>query len=386
MLTKVQLREWRGHQNTEIPLSPFTLLVGPNGAGKTSVLDALHLIGQPFTRNIDSVFSGAYAPQWLRRQNADGRTEVVVSGKPDWTLGLRFEPSSHQGQPCAQITYGKDEARRSGDVIPAREVQHQQVGTRISLEHLWDRSKLPAAAVSSLEGALKLQLDSRRLAEPSIDDGSPARINADGSGLATVLMEMKLNQSDRFDELIESAQRVLPLLTDLTFSKAKKSRTTEDEHGKAIIETFPARELLLTFKDAKALPAHAVSEGTLLVLGFLAAIFSSDRPKLVLLDDVDRGLHPRAQQTFIRLLKRLREKLDIQIVATTHSPFLVDCFEANEVAVLLRDPSSGLITSSLLSEHPEVDLLDALSTGEFWMARGEKREEKPAPEATRVGD
>ncbi|MFO0659790.1 MAG: ATP-binding protein [Polyangiaceae bacterium] len=44
MLTKVQLREWRGHQNTEISLSPFTLLVGPNGAGKSSVLDALHLI------------------------------------------------------------------------------------------------------------------------------------------------------------------------------------------------------------------------------------------------------------------------------------------------------------------------------------------------------
>ncbi|MFO0659791.1 MAG: AAA family ATPase [Polyangiaceae bacterium] len=198
-------------------------------------------------------------------------------------------------------------------------------------------------------------------------------------------MELKVNDFARFSELLGYVREVFPDFSDFSFAKERKARRKAEGYTK-VIERYPARSLHLRFGESKPLPARAVSEGVLMVVGILAALLSPERPRLFLIEDIDRALHPREQRIFVRRLRQLRLQLDIQIVATTHSPFLVDCFEANEVAVLLRDPTSGRISSSLLSEHPEADLLDALSTGEFWMARGENREEKPAPEATRVGD
>ncbi|HMR06990.1 MAG TPA: AAA family ATPase, partial [Polyangiaceae bacterium] len=50
---------------------------------------------------------------------------------------------------------------------------------------------------------------------------------------------------------------------------------------------------MLKFADGAVLPTHAASEGTLLALALLAAVHSGDPPDVLLLDDLDRALHPR---------------------------------------------------------------------------------------------
>jgi len=45
MLTSVRLENWRGHIDTTVPLSPFTVLVGANAVGKTAVLEGIDALG-----------------------------------------------------------------------------------------------------------------------------------------------------------------------------------------------------------------------------------------------------------------------------------------------------------------------------------------------------
>jgi hypothetical protein len=111
----------------------------------------------------------------------------------------------------------------------------------------------------------------------------------------------------------------------------------------------------------------------LLVLGLLAALHAPDRPNLVLLDDLDRGLHHGAQKELMSLLRGLLEtNPDLQVIATTHSPYMLDCMGTNEVRMtLLRD--DGATVCAALTRHPQFEKWkDEMAPGELWSLFGEK--------------
>jgi predicted ATPase len=152
-------------------------------------------------------------------------------------------------------------------------------------------------------------------------------------------------------------------------------RTLTVEGQKVIVqdkEMIITDELVLDFEDAAALPAHTASEGSLIALGILAALHGPARAQIVLIDDLERGLHPKAQRDLVGGIRAALDMApDTQVVATTHSPYLVDALEPDEVVVLGRG-RDGVIAAKRLSDHPKARLLDALTTGEFWTAEGEE--------------
>lgn len=125
-------------------------------------------------------------------------------------------------------------------------------------------------------------------------------------------------------------------------------------------------------KGAPDIPAHAVSEGTLLALGLLTVIVNENRPKLLLLDDIEQALHPKALGDLVDALRGLLEKYpDLQILATSHSPYLLDHLEPEEIWLTNLD-EEGHTVAGRLQDHPEFDdWKDEMSPGEFWSYVGE---------------
>jgi predicted ATPase len=184
-------------------------------------------------------------------------------------------------------------------------------------------------------------------------------MSADGTGLHTALANMALNDPDSWQALQANLRRIIPTIRRLRHTK------TPNIHQPAA--------LLFDTVGADSVPAHQVSEGTLLVLGLLAALHASGRPNFVLLDDLDRGLHPKAQKELIALLRGLLETTpDLQIVATTHSPYLLDCMGVNEVRMtILKD--DGATVCAPLTSHPKYPKWkDEMTPGEMWSLFGEK--------------
>jgi predicted ATPase len=110
----------------------------------------------------------------------------------------------------------------------------------------------------------------------------------------------------------------------------------------------------------------------MLALGVLTAARAESAPRIVLLDDIEQALHPRAQRELVEVLRSLVERTPgLQIVATSHSPYLVDAFRPEEVVVLaLRE--DGTAAARQLSEHPDAKrAMEVLSTGEFLAAEQE---------------
>jgi predicted ATPase len=134
-----------------------------------------------------------------------------------------------------------------------------------------------------------------------------------------------------------------------------------------------ADEIVFDMSGGNEIPASQASEGTLIVLGLLCTMYTgSGNLRLLLLDDIEHGLHPRLQRTLIRMIRRLQEQYsDLQIIATTHSPFILDELKPEE-AWLTNPNDDGTSSCARLDQHPDFERWkDSFSPGEFWSMVGE---------------
>jgi predicted ATP-binding protein involved in virulence len=154
----------------------------------------------------------------------------------------------------------------------------------------------------------------------------------------------------------------------------EKKKITIDEQTRSFdeVRSVMGQELIFDMISGDGLPASAVSEGTLVALAVLTLIYSEDKVDMIMLDDVELGLHPRAQRDLIRQLRRVQEThQNLQILISTHSPYVVDEMKPEEVWMLAPD-KEGCAVAKRLGDHPDAKrALDVLSTGEFWSAEGE---------------
>ena len=132
------------------------------------------------------------------------------------------------------------------------------------------------------------------------------------------------------------------------------------------------QELLFDFTNAESIPASQVSEGTLFALTVLVTAASSSADTVMLIDDLERGLHPKAVRDLMIALREIQKlKPGLQIIATSHSPYILDRLEAKEVRVVNLDPELGTLVAKL-EDYPNFDKWrDAMTPGEFWSFVGE---------------
>jgi predicted ATPase len=183
-------------------------------------------------------------------------------------------------------------------------------------------------------------------------------VEADGRNTAVVLENMKLSNDEVFERVEAALRQLIPSVERIRIQR----------------ETMPARDSLgskvyFDFRGAPRVPAHNASHGTLIVLALLTILHDAGRPDLLLIDDFDHALHPRAQMELVRMLKgllALDEFKELQIVATTHSPYTLDELDPSEVqAFALND--DGTVVSKRLSDHPEAKKMKgSLRSGQLW--------------------
>jgi predicted ATPase len=342
MIHTITLRNYRGHTETTIPCGRLTLLVGENASGKTSVLHALRWISEGI---------GPTLPAQLLRRGA-AELEVVVEGEGAegrFRIDAVYEPEN--GSPALRSTRSSTQPK---DIYsPARRPQ-----------------------------VVFLSLDAEALVAPSSAKSVKPALDPSGRGLAAVLAYLKLAETERFERIVERLRAVVPIVRGLGFTRVEASETVPrlvrvEDRVVELSDTVTSIQdaLVFDFADADKVPASLVSEGTLLALGTLTAIETLDLAAhpfdAVLIDDVDCALHPRAQRALVATLRAILDTVpDLQILATSHSPYLVDAARPDEVVLLGRD-AHGAIAAKRLDAFPDERLRTMLSTGELWMSEGE---------------
>lgn len=255
----------------------------------------------------------------------------------------------------------------------------------------WDRwnSIKPTASQSDLfaafANALRLGLRSDRIAAASRSTAETPTIDPDGYGTATVLSDMLASAPERATAVNDMVRSVVPSVRRV-FARRRKVSVTDHLSvtvGETSVPVPQSRDEIgheLAFETASGIVgAEQASEGTLLVTALAVAMCAENRPPLVLLDDVETGLHPTAQVELMRHLQAIATaEGGPQIFVTTHSPFVLDGIEPDHVWVVAAD-AEGIAHVRRLSEHPRVEEAAALlETGELWTTFGDAWAAEPS--------
>jgi ABC-type branched-subunit amino acid transport system ATPase component len=354
MVRQVRFQNFRALRDVEITFDErLTILVGPNGCGKSSVLQGLHILGRLASgEGVESVFSDAYDLSHLWSNETS-------------TLVLEAEVDRPEALPNPSIIRVQSPPDGSGFRVRAGMSNRD-----LALEVQWPNRRRellsPPEIVGypfCLAGAQLIRFSADRLGSPSERSTTRPRVAVDGAGLATTLCVLQGKERARFDQVVESFRRVIPSVRNVRFDLVERNGSASPR----ILD-----KLLVDFDSANGVPSVALSDGTLYVLGLLTILYGSDRPRLLLCDDLDHGLHPKAQMELIRVLRELIDAVpDLQIIATSHSLYVLDELPESAIRVMTSGPGGGAVVGRLSDHHEYKTWKESMSPGEFWSHVGE---------------
>jgi predicted ATPase len=150
-------------------------------------------------------------------------------------------------------------------------------------------------------------------------------------------------------------------------------RFGRDTLNRSIRRPYQGELILFDFDHAENVSARTASEGTLMMLGMITVLLGPIRPRILLLDDIEHGLHPLAQKQLMEVIGRILERFpDLQILSTAHSPYLLNYVSPDQVRIMSLD-DEGHSRCGRLTDHPKFETWkEEMAPGEMWSVFGEK--------------
>ncbi|GAB1489045.1 hypothetical protein MASR2M8_14970 [Opitutaceae bacterium] len=323
MIASVAFQKFKALRNAHLNLGPFNLVIGPNGSGKTSLIEALLRLR-------------LLAKLPLRPEVAD--SDRTVEG-PE--IAFRFDPP-----------YDGLEAIMS--CVSDLHCDLLQVAPLPKGEGVNDWPGLRSRMLK-IRGYV---LDHRAIASPSIAKEG-AELNVNAGNLAAVLAVRRTQHPEVFARLVTDFVRIAPEFTEIDTQSLGDGRV----------------QFRLKLKDENTwIEPDNVSQGTLYLLAMITLAHDPDPPSIVCIEEIDRGIHPRLLREVRDVLYRLsypascgETRSPVQVIATTHSPYLLDLFREHPEEVVISEKHGVAATFSRLTDRPDITaMLEESPLGDMW--------------------
>ena len=114
--------------------------------------------------------------------------------------------------------------------------------------------------------------------------------------------------------------------------------------------------------------AKKLSDGTLRSIAIISAMLSAHKDSLVIIEEIDNGVHPARLIELIKEIYELARKGNCDIIMTTHNAAMLDRYMKDELAgviVVYRESAKGtsrFLTVTEIAELPEFVLGGGLGT------------------------
>ena len=387
MITFLRLVDFKNFADETLRVGPVTVIVGANASGKSNIRDAfrfLHGVGRGYTlaEIIGGRFGQGRQEEWERIRGGnqiirfDRAAFRIIWGSAGPTavprrsaarasfrldLGLRFDDHDV----LYRIEVGAWDKSSSQFFVTGEELR---VGSRnVFVSHRQESTEGPDALASNDAGHVRIVEPHPLLLRmgPGEDGGSGEEISVDARQPALTQIPkhptVAIDHRKRVERLIDylaalrfpeldpymMRQPVLPDQTTLGDSgvnlpgvlrgicadrKRKQTLvgwirglTPTDIQGLEFpLDPITGRiHLVVRERNERRFVAESASDGTLRLLGILAAMFGPSAASLYFFEDVDDGLHPSRLGLLLELMERETVARKIQVVTTTHSPDLL---------------------------------------------------------------
>jgi predicted ATPase len=271
--------------------NPFTVFVGPNGAGKSNIFEALEyrLFSYQFGdlyRDLDALFPNIYSFNALdNNESAFENTPSIEIHFNSFTIGdiglSIIRPGKRQG---------KDDFYEFRD--NSNYLQFVDNHSEIFISNT-KREKVP------LRGDNKLSTSC--------------------SNLEKVLKRLFEDDTKR-EEIKEWLALLIPGFTDIDVISSDLSST----------------DTLVIYEQGikKPFTKDLISDGTFNILALLTAVYQSDEPQFLCIEEPENGLNPYVVRKLVDFFRAACEEKGHYIWLNTHSHDLVACLEPEEIIVV----------------------------------------------------
>ena len=149
------------------------------------------------------------------------------------------------------------------------------------------------------------------------------RLANDGSNVADFLLDMRRQDANAFNGIVETMAFVLPYAKDI-----QPTLTSSEIERKAWLQLS---------EDTFKVPGWLLSTGTLRMLALLALLRHPSPPPLIVVEEIENGLDPRSIHLIVEEIRSAVLAGVTQVVVTTHSPYLLDLLTLEHLVVVERD-------------------------------------------------
>lgn len=409
-----------GPDGVTLELRPLNVLIGANGCGKSNILSVISLI-QAAKRDIhEEITRGGGTDRWFHRGLKHG--EVVRNGQvtTTWQTG-ESEAAQHKFRHTIELI----RPTNPGMVALGDEsLQHLSPRSLLAAEILTKLERYPLLEVKGdshgvTSGAMHLSNKPVRVlhaefggATEFIPDESVAKAiwtecekregGASGpfdpadcepneslltsvsarnhlancslfgdfdTSRSSVMRELGVT-TERQDFLLPNGRNLGLVLSNFKRWPVQRKRLLQElrEFNAQFedLEFFPAgdRYEIRLLEGERWLGLPSVSDGTLRYLCLLAILLHPSPPPLVMIEEPELGLHPDIIPQLGKLLVEASERT--QLIVTTHSDILVDCFHSTPESVVVCEQEDGVTRFDRLNAGELAPWLKKYRLGTLW--------------------
>lgn len=315
------------------------LLIGANGAGKTTVLLTLALLRTALERGLPEaiavVLGGSHG---LKHHDAADDEAIELGVELDdlhWWLRLHIRGWSGEAITEETLSAGGLEVFHRDALGRLRFGAHQiasdrRLGLRMALDSavqdsaLVDPVKRMAGFIRSLSVYLDPDLTALRGGSATTETHA---LRSRGQNALTMLRAWHQQRPERarHDFVLSGLRAAFPrLIEDIDFVEAGN--------------TLAAR----IYRPGRETPAPLGTEanGLLSMLVSLCDLAAANEGGVVAIDEPENALHPYAIRAFARRAEAVARQKNVTVILSTHSPVLLDHFNAEPASVFVLDPDA----------------------------------------------
>jgi len=358
-LDKLTIKGFKSIQKLEdFELANLNVLIGGNGAGKSNFIDFFRMLRAMMELPLPGL-AGASLQSYIA--DGGGSDDFLFNG-PKITEqievktifgvnGYRFKLA-----PTADETFIiNDEAKDyKGGTAGWRELGSGNISPKL----LKDKEEPGAYGGRNVSSYIYEAVSSWKIyhfhdtgksapmrRSETIDDNQYLRFDA--ANIAPFLLYLKDNQTGSYKQITDTVRLVAPFFEDF------------------ILKPTPKEKVRLRWRQKGAdypLKPYHLSDGTLRFVCLTAALLQPDPPSTMIVDEPELGLHPYAIEILAELIQSASRRT--QLIVSTQSPSLVDCFRPEDIIVVTR--KKGASVFQRLNKHELSDWLQDYSLGDLW--------------------
>ncbi len=334
-ITEVTIQGFRSLKRVDrLQIPQLAVLIGANGVGKSSFIRFFEMLGWMMrSRNLQEfvIRNGGGDDQFFMGSRTTPKINAEIRIATDKGFNdYRFDMAHLSAGDTLMLTH---EAYRYSDIQKTGEAGWRNLSGVGKESVLPDQDNKTAKTICALLRQCSTYQFHDTSANASLhqrwDISDFTHLRSDGGNLAAVLLDLRENDSPRYRQLVQQIQRVFPTLNDFVL---------EPVAGKVLLRWKS------NYSD-KIFGAHLTSDGSLRLFCLLTLLSLPDErlPNMLFFDEPELGLHPHAITLVSEMLKRVAKTR--QVFIATQSPYMVNCFDLENIVVAEARDGATLLRS-----------------------------------------